>query len=136
MHHDVVTNKFICSVESSVQPEYRHPASLPVNSGVSQFASPMAIQPSMDGTGQLVPVYSMFRVADPFFFRPFSSLISSFLSSLLTPPVTVTRYSVAGSSWLCFNHCSNNSLFCIEVHRPFSPKRLPELRLLLRLHSL
>jgi hypothetical protein len=71
-------------------PEYRTPVSYADPSESSQYHSAYGIQSSMEGTDG-VPVPTMFRIADPFFYAPLSSLVSSLVSNYVSPPITVTK---------------------------------------------
>lgn len=78
-------------------PEYRTPVSYADPSESSQYNSAYGIQSSMEGTDG-APVPTMFRIADPFFYAPLSSLVSSLVSNYMSPPVTVTKYEIVKHS--------------------------------------
>ena len=74
-------------------PEYRRQPSLQSDSATSQELNyQFYIQPSIEGTAdRAAPVQTMFRISEPSFFAPLSSLVSEIVSGILNPPATVTR---------------------------------------------
>ncbi|KAI9563636.1 hypothetical protein GHT06_011100 [Daphnia sinensis] len=74
----------VLGVESSVLTQVRN--AMPHNPG--ELNSPLVVQSSFDGIGQ---DQQLFRVANPFFFRPIASAISNAFNNLFGgPPVTRT----------------------------------------------
>jgi hypothetical protein len=76
-------------------PEYRNQPSLQSDSAITspeEINYPCDIQPSIEGTAdRSAPVQAMFRISDPSFLAPLSSLVSEIVSGILNPPATVTR---------------------------------------------